>query len=184
MRRRRLWLAGGALLVVIVGASLLIWRPWRIPYGNQAACTAYRENAQPGQPICITWAQANRRYPTWVRQPSWLPSTVQWQQLTVNRPLGHDALPPPGLTIWYQLPHATIQIQENPTVVGVGARHTRASRLDGQPDHVAGWTVRNPGERAVHLKELWFDADHHWYMVTGVNASWADVDGVAASLIK
>ena len=119
IRRRRLWLGGGALLVVMVGASLLIWRPWRLPYGDQVACTYYQEHPQAGQPVCITWSQAQSRYPTWVRQPTWLPPTVQWQQLTVNRPF-ENVVPPPGLTILYQMPHgASIQVFENPGIVHV-----------------------------------------------------------------
>lgn len=180
MRRRRLWWGGGALLVVIVGATLLTWRPWRLPYGDQVACAFYRENPKPGQPMCITWGQAKSRYSAWVRQPTWLPPTTEWQALTVDRPITH-IVPPPGLTILYQLPlGAEIQVQENPTMIdGGGGPHTHASRLDGQLVYVSGWTNAD-----THLKSLYFDEAHHWYDVMGINTSWTDVDGVAASLIK
>lgn len=184
MPRRTRWFGAGALVVMAIAAGLLVWRPWRIPYGNQTACTFYRENPGPGQAMCITWAQAKRRYPSWVRQPTWLPSTVQWQELTVNRPIHHIALPPPGLTVLYQMPHgAEIQVQENPTVIdGAGGPRTRTRRLDGQLVYVSAWTSSsNP---PTHLKVLYFDSDRHWYLVMSFNTPWADVDRVAASLMR
>ena len=195
MRRQRLWWGGGALLGVILAVSLLIWRPWRLPYGDQVACTYYQNHPQAGQPMCITWAQAQSRYPAWVRQPTWLPPTVQWQQLTVSRPVEH-VTSPPGLTILHQMPQgASIQVFENPGIVHVSfgklitngktiaPPHVQSNRLNGKPVHFAGWTVHNPGS-ATHLKQLWFDVDRHTYQVLGINVSWADVNGVAASLIQ
>ncbi len=180
MRSRRLRLGVGVALVLIAGATLLVWRPWRLPYGGQVVCTFYRENPQPGQPTCITWAQAESRYGAWARRPTWLPAATEWQQLTVDRPLKHLASPP-MLTVLYQLPHgAQIQVQETPLAVtgGAGPR-VRASRLDGQRVYVSGWV--NWG---VRLKMISFDVKHHGYQVMSFNTSWADVDGVAESLIR
>ena len=181
--RQMLWAGVGGVAALMVAGGLFVWRPWRLPYGNQVVCAAYRANPEPGQPVCIMWGQAKSRYAAFVREPTWLPSNVRWQQLTVNRPLQHGVRTPPSLTIWYQLPQGTLEVQETPSVVAVTARHARSGRLNGQPDHVAAWTVHEPGKHVVHLKLLWFDSQKHWYMVTGFNASWADVKGVAASLI-
>jgi hypothetical protein len=85
------------------------------------------------------------------------------------------------LTVLYQLPHgAQIQVQETPLAVtgGAGPR-VRASRLDGQRVYVSGWV--NWG---VRLKMISFDVKHHGYQVMSFNTSWADVDGVAESLIR
>jgi hypothetical protein len=67
MNRRMALIGAPVLAVLLAAAAVFVWRPWAVPYGDQAACRAALSNHQPGQPVCITWAQAKKRYPTWSR---------------------------------------------------------------------------------------------------------------------
>lgn len=144
--------------------------------------------------MCLTWPAAESRYAAWVRKPTWLPPAVEWQQLTIARPL-HGVVSPPSLTIFYEMPHgASIQVFESPSVVSVSfgqliangkaiaPPRVQATIVKGLRAHMAAWTVHNPGQ-ALHLNEIWVDVNHHTYQVMGSGVPLADVKNVVAGLI-
>ena len=179
MNRRMVLIGAPVLAVLLAAAAVFVWRPWAVPYGDQVACRAALKNHQPGQPICITWAQAKQRYPTWIRQPTWLPPGVVYQVLWLSTPVPPVTMPG-QVVVDYQLRHqAWIQIYESTGRL----QQAFPQRLNGVPVATKGWTVHNPGQAPDHLKQIAFNGQHANFVVLGMDVPWTDMNRVAATLL-
>jgi hypothetical protein len=123
----------------------------------------------------LTWRQARREGPSWVRKPTWLPAGVSHSQLVAGPVTG-------SLVATYNGPHNswTIQVNEWSGSVDVSNPNPKPGTLAGIPVTISQWhsTTGTP------LAAVFFHLTGNVYGVTGIYEPLAVVERVATSLIR
>jgi|SRR5579875_2278997 len=123
----------------------------------------------------LTWQQARRDGPSWVRKPTWLPAGVSPPQLVQGPVTG-------SLVASYAGPHNswTLQINEWAGPVSVSNPNETTSSLAGIAVTISQWHSTS----GTPLNDVVFHLNGHEYEVLGINVPLAVVEHVAASLIR
>lgn len=170
--------AVGVLGLAAVGVVVGAWHPWHVVRVASAPAAAkppaLKTSAAGSGPVAITWTEAQAKFPTLARVPSWLPAGVAHRSLTYG---GHGNLDASYAGPQYQW---TVMISEDTGSVVTVAPNQVHGTVGGVPALIAKWDA-SPG--GAHLTNVAFQLDGDSYDVNGINVHLSVVEHVAVSLI-